>query len=77
MNVSDFGQGLATIVGLVITVAIVSVIVARKSSAPALVQSSGTTLAKVISAAVAPAGNAANNGNNGSNTFTTPTITVA
>lgn len=71
---NEFGQGLATIVGLIITVAIVSVIVSRKSATVGLVQASGTTLAKVISAAVNPAGNAANNGNLAANTFTTATL---
>lgn len=71
---NDFGAGLAAIAGLIVSVAIISVIVSRKSGTPQLVQATGSALANVIAAAVAPAGNVPNNGNNGTNAFTLPSI---
>lgn len=68
---SDIGSGLVAIGGLIITVAIVSVIVGHNSKAPGLVQATGSALGNVIAAAVNPVGNAANNGNNNS-TFSSP-----
>jgi hypothetical protein len=59
---NDLGQGLLAIVSGIILVAIVSVIVAPRSSAPAGVAAVGDTLAKVIHAAVNPVATAAVNG---------------
>lgn len=66
----DIGNALLVIFGAIITLAIVSVLVGQKSSAPAGIAAAGNALATVVAAAVAPSGNAANNGNLGANVFT-------
>lgn len=49
-----FGNAVTAILGAIITLAIVSVIVSRRSDSAGLVQSVGTSLAKVIAAATTP-----------------------
>lgn len=72
-DLQGFGQGLVAIVGAIIGVSILSVILSRRSSTTALVQTTGSTLSNVIAAAVSPA-NAATNGNNGQNAFSLPSL---
>lgn len=57
----------------VITLAIISVIVSKKSAALAVITDVGNELAKVVGAAVDPVTLSPNNGNLGNNTFTSPT----
>lgn len=65
-------KGLTAIVVGIIVVAIVSVIVGPRSTAPAGIQAAGSTLARVIAAAVNPVGSAATNGNPALATFASP-----
>lgn len=65
----------ATVVGLfgaIITLAIISVIISRKSRAPEAIQAISSGVANVVKAAVAP-GSAQTNGNN-AQAFTTSSI---
>lgn len=55
----------------IITVAIVSVIVSRKSASSDLIRDVGTSLSKVVSAAVNPVSDAYGHGN-GDTTFSNP-----
>lgn len=49
-----FGNAITAIIGAVITLAIISVIVSKRSDSAGLVQSVGTSLSKVIAAATTP-----------------------
>ena len=70
----DIGRALLLIFGSVITLAIVSVLVGQKSTAPAAIGAASDALAKVVSAAVSPAASASTNGNLGANVFSTPSF---
>ena len=65
--------GLA-IFGGVITLAIIATLVGKGGQAPQVITATGNTLAKVIGAAVSPAGSAATNGNLGLGAFATPAL---
>lgn len=69
---SKMGQTLIGIFGAIITLAIISVIISRKSRAPEAIQAFSTGIAHVVAAAVSP-GSAQTNGNNAS-AFTTSTL---
>jgi hypothetical protein len=60
------------IFGGIITLAIVSTFVGRNSKGPEVIQASGSFLANIVAAAVAPINTAATNGNLGANPFTNP-----
>lgn len=51
---SDFGKGALAVFSAIITLAIISVIVSRKSDAPGLVQAVSSALSNVIKSAVTP-----------------------
>lgn len=72
----DFGGSIIGIFGAVITLAIISVIISKKSRAPEAIQSLATGLAQVVAAAVNPASSAATNGNLGANSFSTPAFQI-
>lgn len=67
---NKLGQTLIAIFGAIITLAIISVIISRKSRAPEAIQAIASGMANVVAAAVNPA-SAQTNGNNAS-TFSTP-----
>lgn len=69
---ADFEKLIMAIFGGVLTLAIVSVIISKKSQAPQVIQASASALSNVIGAAVNPVQTAATNGNNGANPFSTP-----
>jgi hypothetical protein len=70
---SDVEQFLAAIFGSVIVLAIVSVIVGKKSQAPAVINDFGSALSKVVAAAVNPV--SANYGyGNGNSSFSSPSL---
>lgn len=56
----------------IIGLAMVSVIISRRSQAPQVIQASSSALSNVIAAAVNPVATASTNGNLGANTFVTP-----
>lgn len=66
-----------TVIAGIITVAIISVIVSKKSSAPAAIEASGKFLSGIVAAAVSPVSTSSTNGNLGANPFTNPAGTTA
>jgi hypothetical protein len=66
------GNVLLAVFGGILALAIVSVIVSRKSQSPQVLQAASSALANVVAAAVNPIATADTNGNLGNNTFTTP-----
>lgn len=58
-----------TIFSAIIGLAILSVIISKRSQAPQVIQASATALSTVINAAVNPVATAATNGNLGNNTW--------
>ena len=72
---SKLGATLIGIFGAIITLAIISVIISRKSRAPAAIQAISSGIANVVAAAVAP-GSAQTNGN-GASAFSTPAGTIS
>ena len=64
------------IFGSVITLAIVSVIISKKSQTPQVIQAASSALANIVAAAVNPLQTSATNGNLGNNSFSRPSITV-
>lgn len=68
------GQVVLAIFGGVITLAIISVIISKKSQSPQVLQAASSALANVVAAAVNPVNTAATNGNLGLTAFSTPTI---
>ena len=60
----------AAIIGL----AIISVIISKKSRAPEAISALSTGLASIVAAAVSPQSSAATNGNNGASTFASPSL---
>jgi len=62
--IGDIGKVVMTIFGGIITLAIVSEFVSRKSVAPQAIQAGGSALASVVAAAVNPVHTANANGNN-------------
>lgn len=62
---------ITAVFGGILFLAIVSVIVSRKSQAPQAIQAISSGIANIVGAAVSPA--AVNNGNNGTNMFSDPT----
>jgi hypothetical protein len=68
---NDIGELIMVVLGGIITVAIVSVIVGKKSQAPQAIQSIGSSVANVIAAAVNPVSAAYGYGN-GAQTATSP-----
>lgn len=65
-------KGILAIVGGIITVAIVAVLVSKKSNTVPAVHALGSFVANVIGAAVNPLSTSGTNGNLGNNPFTTP-----
>lgn len=61
------------IFGGILFLAIVSVIVSRKSQAPQAIQAFSSGIANIVGAAVSPS--AVNNGNNGTNMYSDPSST--
>lgn len=74
---NNITQAVLSVVSAVIGLAILSVIISRKSQTPQVLQAASTSLAKVIQAAVSPVATAATNGNLGANTFTTPQADIS
>lgn len=70
----EFSKTVLSIFGGIVTLAIISVIISKKSQAPQVIQAGSTALAKIVSAAVNPVNTAGTNGNLGLNSFTTPNI---
>lgn len=70
---NDIGSALVTVIGSVISLAIISVLVGTKSQTSAVLQAGGSALANVINAAVSPA--AGGSGNLGLSSFSTPGLT--
>lgn len=68
----DFEKLITMIFGGVLTLAIISVIISKKSQAPAVIQASASALSNVIGAAVNPVQTSVTNGNNGANAFSDP-----
>lgn len=71
----DIGKVILAIFGGVVGLAIISVIISKKSQTPQVLQAASSALANIVSAAVNPANTAATNGNLGANVFSTPTVT--
>lgn len=71
---SDVWKELLAIFGGVVTIAIISVIISKKSQTPAVLQAASSALANVVAAAVKPVNTATTNGNLGNNPFTTPNV---
>ena len=71
----DIWKEVLAIFGGVVTIAIISVIISKKSQAPAVLQAASSALANVVAAAVKPVNTATTNGNLGNNPFTTPNVT--
>jgi hypothetical protein len=72
--VKEFGAAILTIVGGILTLAIISVIVGRNSKAPQAIAATGRALSTVIASAVNPVATAATNGNPSVATYSTPQI---
>lgn len=70
----DFATVLLTIVGGILTLALVAVIVGRNSKAPQAIAATGQFVSNVIAAAVDPAATADTNGNPQRAAFTAPQI---
>lgn len=73
----NMGSTLIGIFGAIITLAIISVIISRRSRAPEAIQAISSGLANVVMAAVAPGSSALTNGNLGSSSFSTPAGTMS
>ena len=58
--------------GGIITLAIISVIVGKNSTAPQAISATGQFISGIVGAAVAPINTASTNGDLGINTFTNP-----
>lgn len=58
----------------VVTLAIISVIISRKSQTPQVIQAAASALSNVVAAAVNPVNTASTNANLGAITFSTPTV---
>lgn len=74
---SDVWQGILAIFGGVVTIAIISVVVSKKSNTAAVLQGASSFLDSVVAAAVKPVNTATTNGNLGANPFTTPNVTIS
>jgi hypothetical protein len=74
-GLSAIWQEALAIFGGVVTIAIISVIISKKSQTPAVLQAASSALANVVAAAVKPINTATTNGNLGQNPFTTPAVT--
>lgn len=70
----DFGLGLLTVIGGIITLAIWSVIVSPRSQAAQVIQAGASAVSAIVHAAVSPSATAATNGNLGASTWTTPQV---
>lgn len=70
----DIGKIALGIFTGVVTLAIISVVISRKSQTPQVLQAASSALANVVSAAVNPVSTASTNGNLALNTFTAPSI---
>lgn len=66
----DFTKIITAIFGGVLTLAIISVVISKKSAAPQAIQAISSGIANIVGAAVNPA--ATNNGNNGTSMFSDP-----
>lgn len=71
---SDLEQAFTAIFGGIVLLAIVSVIVSKKSQAPQAIQSIGSVVSNVVAAAVNPVTQNYGSGNLGLNTFSLPSI---
>lgn len=69
---SKIGPGILTLFGAIITLAIISVIISKRSRAPEAIQAFSTGVASVVAAAVSPAATSMTNGNLGASAFTSP-----
>lgn len=70
----DIWKVLLAVFGGVVTLAIISVIISKKSQTPQVIQSASSALANIVAAAVNPANTAATNGNLGASVFSTPNV---
>ena len=70
---NSLAKNIMMIFGAIITLAIISVIISRRSRAPEAIGAVSTGLARVVAAAVAPVNTAGTNGNLGAAPFSTPT----
>lgn len=70
----EFGKVAIGLFTGVVTLAIISVVISRKSQAPQVIQAASSALANVVAAAVNPINTASTNGSLGTNSFTTPQI---
>lgn len=67
----DVGKDLLAIFAGIITLAIVAVIVSKKSQSPQVLEAASTSLARVVSAAVTPLPTTGSPGNLGANAYST------
>lgn len=65
-------QVVLTVLGAIVTLAIISVVISKRSDTPQVIQAGASALGNVVAAAVSPVSTAATNGNLGLSTFTTP-----
>lgn len=70
------GNVIMGIFGGVLTLAIIAVIISKKSQTPEVIQASASALANVIGAAVNPIVQNNGSGHNGTNTFSLPNFGV-
>lgn len=69
---NDLATAIVTIIGAIITVALVSVLVSPKAQTAQALNATGGFLSRVIAAAVDPASTASTNGNPARNAFSMP-----
>lgn len=69
---NKFGTSLIGLFGAIITLAIISVIISKRSRAPEAIQAFSTGVASVVAAAVSPVSTSLTNGNLGASSFSTP-----
>lgn len=72
----EFAKGIFSTVGAIIVLAMIAVVISRRSRAPEAIGAISDGLAKVVAAAVNPVATAATNGNPGQSTFTNPAGTL-
>lgn len=69
---SSLGNSLLVVFGGITTLALVSVVISKKSGAADVIQAASSALSTVVAAATNPVSTASTNGNLGLNTFTLP-----
>ena len=70
--IEEWGEVIIGIFTGVVTLAIISIIISRKSQAPQVIQAASSLLSNVVAAAVNPLQTAATNANPSSGSFSTP-----